>query len=162
MTSNASLNNSERAFQDTHDQMMKIVKKGTQEAIDEAGGIASELLTHPELPPLIRVRAHIVLSYGQNDYLSHARKAAELVANGSQRFGPGDSPAEQDALKALKLETQFVLDQAKADDKALQAQLAECKEKGELVLEPGEKTPPGYEAKNRKYYGKRPNRKGKF
>lgn len=161
MASNASLNNSERAFQDIHDQMMKIVRRGTQEAIDEAGGIASELLTYPELPLLIRVRAHIVLSYGQHDYLWHARKAAELVADGSQRFGPGDSAAEQEALKLLKLETQFVLDQAEADNKALQAKLAEWKERGALVLEPGEEAPPGYKAKNRKYQGNRPNRAGK-
>jgi hypothetical protein len=161
MTSNATLNNSERAFQDIHDQMMKIVKKGTQEAFDEAGGIATELLTHPELPHLIRIRAHIILSYGKHDYLQHARKAVELVADGIQRFGSGDTEDEQDALKALKLETQYVLDLAEADDKALQAQLAEWKEEGALILEPGEKTPPGYEAKDRKYYGKRPNVEGK-
>jgi hypothetical protein len=28
-------------------------------------------------------------------------------------------------------------------------------------LEPGEEAPPGYEAKDRKYYGKRPDRAGK-
>lgn len=151
MTFNASLNNSEREFQDIHDKMMEIVKKGTQEAIDEAGGIASELLTHPELPRIIRVRAHIILSYGQHDYLWHARKAAELVADGSQRFGSGDSASEEDALKLLKRETQFVLDQAEADGKALQTKLAEWKENEALVLEPGEEAPPGYKAKNREY-----------
>jgi hypothetical protein len=161
MTSNALLNNSERTFQDIHDQMMKIVKKGTQEAIDEAGSIATELLTHPELPQLIRIRSHIVLSYGQHDYLSHARSAAELVEDGTQRFGSGDTKDEQDALKILKLETQYVLDLAEADDKARQAQLAEWKEEGALVLEPGEEAPPGYEAKERKYHGNRPNREGK-
>jgi hypothetical protein len=61
----------------------------------------------------------------------------------------------------LVLETPYVLDLAEADDKALQAQLAEWKEEGALVLEPGEEAPPGYEAKDRKYYGKQPNREGK-
>jgi hypothetical protein len=161
MTTNASLNNSERAFQDIHDQMMKIVKEDTQEAIDEAGGMATELLTHPELPRLIRIRSHIVLSYGQHDYLQHARKAAQLVADGVQRFGSGDTKDEQDALESLGLETRYVLDLAEADDKARQVQLAEWKEKGALVLEPGEEAPPGYEANDRKYYGKRPDRAGK-
>jgi hypothetical protein len=94
MTSNAAFNNSERAFQDIHDHMMKIVRKGTQEAFDEAGSIATELLTHPELPHLFRVRAHIVLSYGKHDYLQYARKAVELVADGIQRFGSGDTKDE--------------------------------------------------------------------
>jgi hypothetical protein len=39
ITSNRSLNNSERAFQDIHDQMMQIVRKSTREAINEAGDI---------------------------------------------------------------------------------------------------------------------------
>jgi hypothetical protein len=52
----------------------------------------------------------------------------------------------------LKLKTQFLLDQAEANDKALQIKLARWKEKAELVLEPGEKPPPGYEAKRYKYY----------
>jgi hypothetical protein len=50
--------------------------------------------------------------------------AVKLVADATQRFGLGDTAAEQNPLKALKLETQFVLDQAEADDKALQVKLA--------------------------------------
>lgn len=53
------LNNSERALQDIHDQKMTIVRKGTREDFEEAGEIASELLTHPELtPPHTRSCSH--------------------------------------------------------------------------------------------------------
>jgi hypothetical protein len=47
----------------------------------------------------------------------------------------------------------LVLDQAEANDKALQIKLARWKEKAKLVLEPGVEPPPGWEAKNYTYYG---------
>jgi hypothetical protein len=53
----------------------------------------------------------------------------------------------------LKLETQFLLDQAEADNKTLQGKLVEWKQKGDFVLEPGEEPPLGYEATNDKHHG---------
>lgn len=55
----------------------------------------------PGLPLAIRVKAHIILARGKDDYVYHAEKAVGFAAKGVKMFGPGSTPEARAAVDRL-------------------------------------------------------------
>lgn len=102
----------------------------------------------------IRVRAHLVLACGQENYLWHAGKAVELVEQGRELFGDGATPGARAALDTFAREAQYVLRVAEADDK----EMDEKKAQGYVAWTPSTGRGAG---EFTMYQGDRPTREGK-
>ena len=100
-----------------HDQLVTLAK--TKESYPEARELALELLERPDLPLAIRVRAHIILARGKEDYVHHAQKAVRLAERGREAFGPGSTPEARAAVEGLLKRARETLRRAELD-------LAEC------------------------------------
>jgi hypothetical protein len=65
-------------------------------------GLAEQLLLHPELPPIIRARCHIVLGTGNSDYLAHTEEAVRILNEMNDDFYGFPQDQMQQAKKILK------------------------------------------------------------
>jgi hypothetical protein len=105
--------NSKNALAMIHDQMVALAKN--KESYPEARDLALGLLMRPDFPLAIRVRAHIILACGKNDYFHHAQEAVRLVENGLEMFGPGSTPRARAAVEGLLRRARESLRRAERD-----------------------------------------------
>lgn len=99
--------------------MMTYAEINDEIAQEEARDIASRLLMHPNLPPLLRADAHMILACGNVDYLYHAQEAVRIAESCREQLGPGETPEAREEAEYLLDKARETLRYAKCDSAEL-------------------------------------------
>lgn len=89
---------------------MVLYHKDDDESRAQSERLALSLMSNAELPMVIRVKCHLVMGSGNNDYLWHAEEAVRVMKFAMKEFGTAG-----DAEKALLKRVEEVLAKAKHD-----------------------------------------------